>query len=120
MAGCPVCHTRAERGKPIQGMECAGGAAFDVPQAGRVQSANITPDSDTGIGDWPRTFFIERFRDPASAGTRRLPLRDRRLNTIMPWTMFAGMTDEDLGAIYAYLRTVRPVRNQVARFTGPG
>jgi hypothetical protein len=34
--------------------------------------------------------------------------------------MFAGMTDEDLGAIYAYLRTVRPVRNQVARFTGPG
>ncbi len=119
IAGCPVCHTRSERGKPIQGMEYAGGAAFDVPLAGRVQSANITPDSDTGIGNWPRDFFIARFRDPASAGTQRLPPKDRRLNTIMPWTMFAGMTDEDLGAIYAYLRTVRPVRNQVARFTGP-
>jgi mono/diheme cytochrome c family protein len=120
IARCPVCHTRSERGTPIQGMEYAGGAAFDVPRAGRVQSANITPDSETGIGDWPRAFFIARFRDPASAGTRRLPLRDRRINTIMPWTMFAGMTDEDLGAIYAYLRTVRPVRNQVARFSGPG
>jgi hypothetical protein len=119
IARCLVCHTRSEGGRPIQGMEYAGGAAFDVPLAGRVESANITPDSDTGIGDWPRAFFIARFRDPASAGTRGLPLRDRRFNTIMPWTMFAGMTDEDLGAIYAYLRTVKPVRNQVARFTGP-
>jgi mono/diheme cytochrome c family protein len=120
IAGCPVCHTRSERGKPIQGMEYAGGAAFDVPLAGRVQSANITPDSDTGIGNWPRDFFIARFRDPASAGTQRLPPKDRRLNTIMPWTMFAGMTDEDLGAIYAYLRTVRPVKNHVTRFSDPG
>lgn len=119
IVGCPVCHTRSERGKAIQSMEYAGGATFDVPRAGRVESANITPDSDTGIGDWPRAFFIARFRDRASAGTPWLPPRDRRLNTIMPWTMFAGMTDEDLGAIYAYLRTVRPVRNQVARFTGP-
>jgi cytochrome c553 len=119
IAGCPVCHTRSERGEPIHGMEYAGGAAFDVPRAGRVQSANITPDSDTGIGNWPLDFFIARFRYPASAKTQRLPPTDRRLNTVMPWTMFAGMTDEDLGAIYAYLRTVRPVRNQVARFTDP-
>jgi hypothetical protein len=119
IAGCPVCHTRSERGKPIQGMDYAGGATFDVPGAGRVQSANITPDADTGIGNWPLDFFIARFRDAASAGTRRLP-PGRRINTIMPWTMYAGMTDEDLGAIYAYLRTVRPVRNLVARFSGPG
>ncbi len=117
IAGCPGCHTRSERGKPIPGMEYAGGAMFDVPRAGRVQSANITPDSETGIGDWPRAFFIARFRDPASAETRRLPERGARFNTVMPWTMFAGMTDEDLGAIYAYLRTVKPVRNPVARFS---
>jgi mono/diheme cytochrome c family protein len=119
IARCPVCHTRSEGGSPVQGMEFAGGADFDVPRADRVQSANITPDSETGIGDWPRAFFIARFRDPTSARTQRLPLRDRRFNTVMPWTMFAGMTDEDLSAIYAYLRTVRPVRNQVARFTDP-
>ena len=116
IARCPVCHTRSEGRRPIQGMEYAGGAAFDVPRAGRVESANITPDSDTGIGDWPRAFFIARFRNPASAGTQGLPLRDRRVNTIMPWTRFAGMTDEDLGAIYAYLRTVRPIRNHVAPY----
>jgi mono/diheme cytochrome c family protein len=126
IAGCLVCHTRSERGKPvhglekpIEGMEYGGGAAFDVPGAGRIQSGNITPDSDTGIGNWPRDFFIARFREAASTGRRRLPPGDRRVNTVMPWTRFAGMTDEDLGAIYAYLRTVRPVRNQVVRFTDP-
>jgi hypothetical protein len=119
IARCPVCHTRSEGGRPILGMEYAGGATLDVPRAGRVKSANITPDSETGIGDWPLAFFIARFRDPASAGNRRVALRDRDFNTIMPWTMFAGMTDEDLGAIYAYLRTLRPVRNQVARPTSP-
>jgi mono/diheme cytochrome c family protein len=118
IAGCPVCHTRSEHGAPIQGMDYAGGALFDVPRAGRIQSANITPDFDTGIGNWPLDFFIARFRDAASAGTRRLPT-GRRFNTIMPWTMFAGMTDGDLSAIYAYLRTVRPVRNRVPRFSGP-
>jgi hypothetical protein len=38
-------------------------------------------------------------------------------NTIMPWTDFAGMTEEDLGAIYEYLRTVAPVRNEVTIFS---
>jgi hypothetical protein len=113
-----MCHTRFEGGKPIQGMEFAGGAAFDVPLAGRVESANLTPDSETGIGDWPRAFFIARFRDPSAVRSQRLPLRDPRVNTVMPWTMFAGMTEEDLGAIYAYLRTLKPVKNQVARFAG--
>ena len=38
-------------------------------------------------------------------------------NTPMPWLMYAGMTDEDLGSIYAYLKTVKPVKNQVEKFT---
>ncbi len=38
----------------------------------------------------------------------------------MPWIAFAGMTDEDLGAVYDYLRTVPPVRNEVIRFTREG
>jgi hypothetical protein len=37
----------------------------------------------------------------------------------MPWTMYAGMSDDDLGAMYDYLRTVRPVSHAVARFTTP-
>ncbi|MEO7989105.1 MAG: c-type cytochrome [Chryseolinea sp.] len=37
-------------------------------------------------------------------------------NTIMPWTMYAYMTEQDLRAIYAYLRTVKPVKNSVVKF----
>jgi len=37
-------------------------------------------------------------------------------NTVMPWTMYAGMTEEDIGAIYDYLMTIKPVRNEVVRF----
>lgn len=116
IASCTTCHAHPEGGESIHGMEYAGGADFKLPEGGRVQSANITPDSDTGIGSWPREFFIARFRESASAATQRFPLTDRRFNTIMPWTMYGGMTDEDLGAIYAYLRTVGPVRNRVTPF----
>jgi hypothetical protein len=38
-------------------------------------------------------------------------------NTIMPWTLLAGMTEEDLGDIYSYLRTVKPANNLVMHFT---
>src|SRR5690606_28300321 len=37
--------------------------------------------------------------------------------TIMPWTLYAGMTEEDLGAIYDYLRTIAPVKNKVTKWT---
>mgnify|MGYP001318790820 CR=1 FL=1 len=37
----------------------------------------------------------------------------------MPWTMYAGMTEEDLNAIYSYLRTVKPVRHEVEKFSAP-
>lgn len=38
-------------------------------------------------------------------------------NTIMPWTLYAGMTEEDLGAIYEYLHSLKPINNLVVRFT---
>ncbi|MCX8011462.1 MAG: cytochrome c, partial [Ignavibacteria bacterium] len=38
-------------------------------------------------------------------------------NTVMPWTMYAGMTESDLSAIYEYLKTLKPVSNKVERFT---
>jgi hypothetical protein len=40
-------------------------------------------------------------------------------NSVMPWTLYAGMTEEDLGAIYEYLRSVAPVKNMVQRWTQP-
>jgi len=38
-------------------------------------------------------------------------------NTAMPWTMYAGMTEQDLGAIYKYLRSLKPIKNKVEKFT---
>jgi mono/diheme cytochrome c family protein len=105
IAGCAECHTQDHHGTPVAGMEFAGGHPFGP---GMFLSANITPDKDTGIGTWDRARFLKRFRD-----VRPNPVKPGEKNTVMPWLAFAGMTDDELGAIYDYLRTVKPVHNQV-------
>jgi hypothetical protein len=87
----------------------AGGYVFEMPW-GTLRSPNLTPDSETGIGDWTREFFIENFKvwDVPESEYRRVEPGD--VNTVMPWLMYAKMTEEDLGAIYDYLRTVEPGR----------
>lgn len=70
-------------------------------------SANLTPDRLTGIGIWDEQMFIKTLRTGRHWGVSRPILPP------MPWQAFRNMTDEDLASIYAYLRTVKPVRNQV-------
>lgn len=70
-------------------------------------TANLTPDEDTGLGLW--TF--ENFRDTIRTG-RHLG-RGREILPPMPIAAFRNFTDQDLEAIYRYLRTIPPVRNQV-------
>jgi ribosomal protein S18 acetylase RimI-like enzyme/mono/diheme cytochrome c family protein len=108
IAGCEACHTQENRGKPLPGMAFAGGRSF-----GTVVSANISPDPLTGIGNWSKGDFLARFRGFA---TPPPPVGPEDNNTVMPWTMYAGMSDGDLGAIYDYLRTVKPVRNPVEKW----
>jgi hypothetical protein len=55
------------------------------------------------------------YRDSAAAHQKVDFMKE--YNTIMPWTMYARMTDEDLSAIYAYIRTLKPVKNAVTKFT---
>lgn len=117
LAGCESCHTLQERGKPVAGMELAGGFAFPLPKGGTVKSTNITPDVETGIGGWSREQFIARFREYAEAKERAV--EDGQFNTVMPWTLFGRMSEEDLGAIYDYLRTRKAVSHKVERFTPP-
>ncbi len=116
MASCNHCHTPAEKGEPVAGMDYAGGAEINLP-FGTIRSANITPDIQTGIGAWTKEIFIAKFKayDPALHGYK--DVNPGEFNSIMPWSMYAGMTEEDLGAIYDYLRTLKPIRNQVVRFT---
>ena len=116
LASCIDCHTQSEKGKPLPGLEFAGGEGFQLP-AGLVKSANITPDNETGIGSWAKETFVKRFKDFSNDSSIVIPVSENEFNTPMPWTMYAGMTDEDLSAIYDYLRTVKPVYNAVERFT---
>ncbi|MCB2204511.1 cytochrome C [bacterium] len=119
-AGCTDCHTPMEKGEFIEGMEYAGGNEFPLP-AGTVRSMNITPDEESGIGGWTEEMFVGRFRSYADSVYVDEPLAPTDYNSIMPWRMYAGMTDLDLRAIFAYLmHEVKPVSNTVERFTPVG
>ncbi len=99
IAGCRDCHTPMDHGKPIPNMELAGGQIFEGPW-GRAVSANLTPDP-SGIPYYDETLFLQTIRTGY--------VGSRTLNQIMPWHYYGGMTDEDLKAIFAYLKTVRPI-----------
>lgn len=115
-AACVECHTPFNKGQLEIENAFGGGRIFDLP-SGVLTSANITADKETGIGNWTKADFINRFatyRD--SANVHRKVDFMKEFNTIMPWSMYSGMTDEDLGAIYEFLRTVKPIKNQVTKF----
>ena len=115
-AGCAECHTPMDHGKPLPGMEYAGGMEFRFPDGSVVRSANITPDKGTGIGDWTKEFFIEQFKEYEKPEAATITPEPRK-NTMMPWTLYSGMKDKDLAALYAYLRTVPAVSHQVERYS---
>ncbi len=112
-AGCADCHTQRDAQGNATGPAFAGGQEMLFPGRFLVRPANITPDQETGIGSWSRDQFIARFKSKTEADYRNTPAPKGSSNTIMPWWAYSGMTPEDLGAIYDYLRTVTPVRNAV-------
>lgn len=115
-ASCIECHTQVDaQGQLVPGMEFAGGREFPMP-SGTVRSMNITPDK-SGIGSWTKEQFIARFKSHVDPKTPAVSVAEEGFNTIMPWTMLGGMNENDLGAIYDYLRTIKPVVNKVERFT---
>ena len=118
-ASCIECHTETEQGKKI-GPALAGGFAFQMPTGSVVRSANITPH-ETGIGNWTRKQFIDRFKlyTDSSYTPPAIDWAKNDFQTVMPWTMYATMTEQDLGAIYDYLRTVPAVDRKVVKWTAP-
>jgi len=108
VASCGDCHTDAQG-------EFAGGREFQQP-AGILRVANITPDNETGIGTWTKETFVQRFKMYADSSYKPRKMDTDEVNTLMPWLMYRGMQQSDLEAIYAYLRTVKPVHNKVVKF----
>lgn len=113
LGGCGDCHTPIERGQPVVAKTLAGGRVF-ATTSGKVVSGNITPDLETGIGKWSEEYFEKKiydYRDYAVNGPP--PLAGPQAFTLMPWLGLSQLPPEDLGAIYAFLRTVKPVHNPV-------
>ena len=103
LGGCRDCHTPQERGQPVAGFAYAGGLLMRGPW-GEVSTANITPDA-SGISYYDEALFIEVMRTGY--------VKARKLNSIMPFGAFKNLTDDDLKAMFAYLRTVKPVQHRV-------
>ncbi|PJI99634.1 nicotinate dehydrogenase subunit B [Acidovorax sp. 69] len=98
---CVVCHT-APGGTPN-----TGGRAMDTP-FGTVYTTNLTPDAETGIGQWSFSAFQRALREGVS--------RDgKHLYPAFPYTSFAKMSDDDLTALYAYLMAQPAVRAEVPK-----
>jgi mono/diheme cytochrome c family protein len=100
--GCG-CHTPSDKGQPIPGTMLAGGAVLKGPW-GLATSANLTPDA-SGISYYTEATFITAVRTGYVGA--------RKLNSIMPFGEFKELPDEELKAMYAYLRTIPPVRHHV-------
>ena len=92
---CASCHTTAT------GDFMAGGLAFETP-FGTLYSTNITPDADTGIGNWSDRDFLNAMRH----GVRP---DNEHLYPAFPYTAFTRISNEDIAAIYAYLQSIPPV-----------
>jgi hypothetical protein len=118
-AACRECHTQVDKGQIIEELAFSGGREFQFPNGSIVRSANITPDDKTGIGKWTREMFIQRFKMYADSSLVVPVSSPDAFNTIMPWTMYANMTEEDLGAIFTYLQSLKPIPNAVAKFAPP-
>jgi mono/diheme cytochrome c family protein len=112
-AVCSECHTPMGQQGPDFSKMFSGGFLFDLGFM-KVTVANITPDSTTGIGAWTEEMFVNKFRNNAS--DQVVNTRPGRENTIMPWANYGKMTDEDLKAIYAFMRTVKPISNKVEKY----
>ncbi|MBX7153274.1 cytochrome c [bacterium] len=123
IASCSECHTPQDHGKPLPGKILAGGMEFILPW-GTIRSANITPDVETGIGSWTKEQFVNKFKTFAGEQAQQIPMKppfnESNFNTLMPWLMYSGMSERDLGAIYEYLRTVEPVKNKIVKYSSEG
>jgi mono/diheme cytochrome c family protein len=70
-------------------------------------TANLTPDVNTGLGIWTEEMFMKALRTGRHMGA------SRQILPPMPWFNYGKMTDEDIKAVYAYLRSIPPIHNRV-------
>ncbi len=101
VAGGCACHTIPK------GIPNAGGRPFPIP-FGTVYATNLTSDKQTGLGNWAD-------KDIIKAITTGIRPDGERILPVMPHEAYSGIAEEDLKALIAYLRTLKPVRKETPR-----
>ena len=114
--GCG-CHTREKPDGSKDGNWQYAGSPNPAPPVGppanagwtsrrwkKIYACNITPDPETGIGKWTEADFIRAMKTGITPDGRVLDAQ-------MPWDAFQKITDRDLKSLWAYLRTIKPVKN---------
>jgi hypothetical protein len=100
----------------LQGVWAWSGAMTNTAFAGPwgvTYAANLTPDKNTGLGIWDEAMFIQALRTGKHFGSAR-PIQPP-----MPWPAYRNMTDQDLKAVFAYLRSIPPIKNHVPDYEAP-
>jgi mono/diheme cytochrome c family protein len=105
---CTDCHTPGYFfGKPDDKRFLGGSeVGFEIPELGVFHGPNLTPDKETGLGNWSHEEIVTAFQ----TGVRP---DGRILAPIMPWKAFAQLSKDDANAIAAYLKSIPPVKNKV-------
>ena len=108
---CGNCHTPKDAaGMPMTDKELSGGLSFTTP-AFNATAANITPDKKTGIGGWSDAEISEALLK--GVRPQHVHLAGVQLAAVMPAQYYKALLPEDLAAVIAYLRSIKPVRNDV-------
>ncbi len=106
--GCDQCHSPADGDRKLMTQyRMAGGQKWTIGPYGDFYTPNLTSDKETGLGNWTD----EQLRNALTKGIRKDG--SRALPFPMPWTAYASLSNDDLNALIAYLRTIPPVYNKI-------
>ena len=114
LAGCGHCHTpghflgKADMSRALGGSD----VGFGIPNLGVFVGSNLTPDKETGLGRYTDAEVMTLLRTGARPDGRVLA-------PAMPWREYSTLTDTDMKALIAYLRSLKPIRNAVPGPFGP-
>jgi mono/diheme cytochrome c family protein len=107
VVACGNCHVQRDKGKPLFDRGLSGGMVFDE-EPFKAYASNITPDRETGIGNWTDAQLVKAIRE----GIRP---DGSLIGPPMPIMFYRGLSDDDVKAIVAYLRAQPPVKNPVPK-----
>ena len=112
LLGCTTCHTPRDftkHGAPaVAGMDFAGQSIDLVGFPGHIVASNISPDKETGAGNWSDDQIARAIREGIKHD-------DTTLFPLMPYTLYKNLSDEDLASVVVYLRSLASVRNPLPK-----